>query len=197
MRENKIAQKNEYFQFLTEEVQKLECKANITWQLENQLPKGKRIKSFTIEDLKTYLLKRITKNNIKATEAVNKEYDLIESAPDFESLTLTVEWKRSATWGANPHAELKVWSKGSFAIYKANANGCGYCKLSAVMADVFNQSLSLRKLILNSETLCYGMRDTTFASGGVGLSSLQNAFDVLGYKLKQTASGKTFDVFTA
>ena len=63
------------------------------------------------------------------------------------------------------------------------------------MADVLNQSLSLRKLILNNDRLVYGLRDTYFSSGGVGVSTLQNAFDCLGLKLKQTATGKTFDAF--
>ena len=195
MRTQKITQKNEYFDSLILDIKNLESQ-NLTWQLENQLPKGKKVKSFSLEDLKTYLLKRIDKNRIKAIDAINKEYDSIENAPDFESLDISIEWKKSSMWGMNPHAELTVYSKNSYARYKATASGCGYCKLSAVMADVFNQSLSLRKLILNNDRLVYGLRDTYFASGGVGVSTLQNAFDCLGLKLKQTATGKTFDAFS-
>lgn len=197
MRTQKIAQKNEYFNSLILDIKNLESQY-LTWQLKNQLPKGKKIENFSLEDLKAYLLKRVDKNRIKAIDAINKEYDSIENAPDFESLDISIEWKKSATWGMNPHAELTVYSKNGYARYKATASGCGYCKLSAVMADVFNQSLSLRKLILNNDnndTLVYGLRDTYFSSGGVGVSTLQNAFDCLDLNLKQTATGKTFDVF--
>lgn len=195
MRTQKITQKNEYFDNLILDIKNLESQ-DLTWQLKDQLPKGKKVKSFSLEDLKTYLLKRIDKNRIKAIDAINKEYDSIENAPDFESLDISIEWKKSSMWGMNPHAELTVYSKNGYARYKATASGCGYCKLSAVMADVFNQSLSLRKLILNNDRLVYGLRDTYFASGGVGVSTLQNAFDCLGLKLKQTATGKTFDAFS-
>lgn len=195
MRTQKITQKNEYFDSLILDIKNLESQ-DLTWQLKNQLPKGKKVKSFSLEELKTYLLKRVDKNRIKAIDAINKEYDSIENAPDFESLDISIEWKKSSIWGMNPHAELTVYSKNGYARYKATASGCGYCKLSAVMADVFNQSLSLRKLILNNDRLVYGLRDTHFSSGGVGVSTLQNAFDCLGLKLKQTATGKTFDVFS-
>ena len=195
MRTQKITQKNEYFDSLILDIKNLESQ-DLTWQLENQLPKGKKVKSFSLEDLKTYLLKRIDKNRIKVIDAINKEYDSIENAPDFESLDISIEWKKSSIWGMNPHAELTVYSKNGYARYEATASGCGYCKLSAVMADVFNQSLSLRKLILNNDRLVYGLRDTYFSSGGVGVSTLQNAFDCLGLKLKQTATGKTFDAFS-
>ena len=195
MRTQKITQKNEYFDSLILDIKNLESQ-DLTWQLKNQLPKGKKVKSFSLEDLKIYLLKRIDKNRIKAIDAINKEYNSIENAPDFESLDISIEWKKSSMWGMNPHAELTVYSKNSYARYKATASGCGYCKLSAVMADVFNQSLSLRKLILNNDRLVYGLRDTYFSSGGVGVSTLQNAFDCLGLKLKQTATGKTFDAFS-
>ena len=197
MRTQKIAQKNEYFNSLILDIKNLENQ-DLTWQIKKQLPKGKKVKSFSLEDLKAYLLKRVDKNRIKAIDAINKEYDSIENAPDFESLDISIEWKKSSIWGMNPHAELTVYSKNGYARYKATASGCGYCKLSAVMADVFNQSLSLRKLILNNDnndTLVYGLRDTYFSSGGVGVSTLQNAFDCLDLNLKQTATGKTFDVF--
>lgn len=194
MRTQKIAQKNEYFNSLILDIKNLENQ-DLTWQIKKQLPKGKKVKSFSLEDLKAYLLKRVDKNRIKAIDAINKEYDSIENAPDFESLDISIEWKKSSIWGMNPHAELTVYSKNGYARYKATASGCGYCKLSAVMADVFNQSLSLRKLILNNDRLIYGLRDTYFSSGGVGVSTLQNAFNCLGLELKQTATGKTFDVF--
>ena len=46
------------------------------------------------------------------------------------SFLLEVEWKRSATWGSNPH----VYDfDGSDCV---DVSGCGYCKLSTAMADV-------------------------------------------------------------
>jgi hypothetical protein len=46
------------------------------------------------------------------------------------SFLLEVEWKRSATWGSNPH----VYDfDGSDCV---SVSGCGYCKLSTAMGDV-------------------------------------------------------------
>jgi hypothetical protein len=195
MRTQKISQENNYFDSLILDIKNLESH-NLTWQIKDQLPKGKKIKGFTLESLKIYLLERVDKNRLKAIEAINKEYDSIENAPDFKSLNISIDWKRSQMYGMNPTATLEVWTERSYASYTAKVTGCGYCKLSAVMSDVFNQSLSLRKLILNNDRLTYGLKDTYFSGRGVGVNTLQNAFDCLGLKLKLIATGKTFDVFT-
>jgi hypothetical protein len=164
------------------------------WQIENLLPKGKKAKDYTKEQL----LKRIEKIRSKEILNTTNEVNSILNADTFEFLKLNIEWKKSSLYGLNPHATLEVYTNKGIKEYKATATGCGYCKESAVIASVLNQSLELRKLLLTAHEKglkTYGMRSTYFSSGGVGLSSLQNAFELLGHKLNKIASGKLYDCF--
>lgn len=191
---------NKRFAYLTNEVNNL-SELNLTWQLKELLPKGKKIKDFKdVENLKQYLLNRIEKIQERELQNKVKYFEAIQKAPDFKSLKITIEWKRSQTWGYNPTATLEVWNEIGFErVYTAKVYGCGYCKESAVMADVLNQSLSLKKLLLNASNenkTTYGMRGERFSGGGVGVSSLQNAFHVCGFDLKKVASGSRFDAYS-
>ena len=191
---------NKRFAYLTNEVNNL-SELNLNWQLEELLSKGKKAKDFKdVESLKPYLLKRIEKIQAKKLQDKKAYFEAIENAPDFRSLKLTIEWKRSQTWGLNPTATLEVWNEQGFErVYVAKVSGCGYCKESAVMSDVFNQSLSLKKMLLNASNenkTAYGMRGEKFSGGGVGVSSLQNAFSVCGFELKRVASGKSFNAYS-
>lgn len=76
---------------------------------------------------------------------------------------LEVEWKRSATWGSNPH----VYDfDGSDCV---DVSGCGYCKLSTAMADV------LRFL----PGLTPEQSDAVWGLGGTGESSVLGKLSAL------------------
>ena len=76
---------------------------------------------------------------------VNKEIDQDAKQPEVESLTITIEWKKSRMWGMNPHATARVlFADGKVGIGTAKASGCGYCKRSTVIADIFNQFLKYK-----------------------------------------------------
>ena len=165
------------------------------------MPKGRKANDFKdVESIKSYLLKRIEKLQAKELHDKKAYFEAIQNAPDFKSLKLTIEWKKSQTWGSNPTATLEVWNESGFErVYVAKASCCGYCKESAVMANVFNQSPSIKKLLLNSSNenkTAYGMRGERFSGGGVGVSSLQNAFSVCGFELKRVATGRNFDAYS-
>lgn len=197
--EKRLSQINSTFDWKNEEVNKLEG-FQLSWQLSELLPKAKKSSHFdSVNELKAYLLKRIEKLRTKQIDKITAEYNTIYSASSFKALKLNIEWKKSATWGSNPHATLQVWSETGYSCFTATASGCGYCKESAVMAQLFNQSSVLRKLACEAydngvET--YGLREGFFSGGGVGVSSLQNAFKVLGLNLDKVASGKTFDAYS-
>ena len=71
-----------------------------------------------------------------------KRVDEVKEQARLESLTITIEWKKSRTWGANPHATGEAITKDGFRLVgTAKASGCGYCKRSTVIADLFNQFL--------------------------------------------------------
>jgi hypothetical protein len=68
--------------------------------------------------------------------------DGVKAQPKLESLTITIEWKKSRMWGMNPHATGEAITKDGFRLVgTAKASGCGYCKRSTVIADLFNQFL--------------------------------------------------------
>ena len=71
-----------------------------------------------------------------------KEIEAIKAQPHLESLTIAIEWKKSRTWGRNPHATgVALTLDGRRLEGHAKASGCGYCKTSTVIGDLFDQFL--------------------------------------------------------
>jgi len=137
---------------------------------------------------------------------LQKEVAQIESEKNqkpVKSITITIEWKKSRTWGSNPNCEAAVSFKdGTFEhspIYKCS--GCGYDKKSTVIADVFNNYLKYKlydpKLVKKSDPP-YGFyikEGWKHYNGGVGTSCYHRISEFIGGKFENVASGKTFDVF--
>lgn len=143
------------------------------------------------------------------------ELDKIEnfSLEDFKDMSLHIDWKKSATWGANPSGKLTVFHKKEYSLefyentYKIS--GCGYCKASACTADLFNQSYVIKKLILNKvenllsetqglisqyglelrESISYGISqyglDLPKFEGGVGVESHESILKNLGLHMRK------------
>jgi len=71
-----------------------------------------------------------------------KRVEEVKAQPRIESLTITIEWRKSRMWGWNPYATGEAITKEGYRYVKwAKASGCGYCKRSTVIADLFNQFL--------------------------------------------------------
>ena len=123
-------------------------------------------------------------------------------------IVISIEWKKSRTWGSNPHAEATIQHKdGSYSYGFAKCSGCGYDKESTVIADIFNNFL--RYKLFNPLTSInggyqdngkpYGIYlDTTYPhySGGIGTNCYYDIAKAIGGKFEHTARGKSFDVFT-
>jgi len=136
------------------------------------------------------------------TKIKQTDQQLALSQKKVKSFVITIEWKKSRQWGANPHAYAKVcYADGTQAATKTfKASGCGYCKESTVIADVFNDLLKYKLYALNgSEKLPYGIsirNDYRWFEGGVGVSCYYRISEFLGGKFAKIASGSSFDVFT-
>lgn len=117
-------------------------------------------------------------------------------------ITISIEWKKSRTWGSNPKCEAVVHFKdGSFdtsPVY--TCSGCGYDKESTVIADVFNAYLKYKlHRIGATDKHPYGIylrEDWKTYNGGVGTSCYYRIAEFIGGTFEHTANGKTFDVFT-
>lgn len=149
------------------------------------------------------------------------QIELEKNQKPIESMTVTIEWKKSRMWGHNPTAEAEIRFKdGTFkrsASY--NCSGCGYDKESTVLAYAFNDYL-LYKLYtkrkwtdsINGEKTNHpygvyyysGKTGETYESGhitkpryngGVGVSCYRDIGKFIGGKFEKIASGRTFDVY--
>jgi len=174
------------------------------WQYEDLLPKGKNISHWDVESQRAYYIKRKEAQLNKALEREISHILTIEKAPDLTEASISMEWKKNRTWGANPTAEL--WATDGY-FKTGSIGGCGYDKGSTAVAQALNQSNSVLKLLyaLKNETPTaknhdlfgygsgYGILPRI--EGGVGVSCYPRIFEKLGYKFETVASGRSFDAY--
>lgn len=141
----------------------------------------------------------------------------VQVAPVLGSLNISVEWKRSKTWGANPTATITAYSTngGYIGEYTGTASGCGYDKESAAVASALNQCYSVLQVLYIAEENRLKMRRKAeektrrqiigYGSGydvlpgfegGVGVSCFETIFKNCGYKFHRSGTGKMFDCYT-
>ncbi len=178
------------------------------------LPKGKNVSKMELTELRAYLIGRKEKETYKAIERKIKQIESVNNVGELLSCKISVEWKNSRMWGANPKAELWaqfINAKGehdSVYVVSGSIGGCGYDKLSTAVAEVLNQVNAVLKPLYqlkdqnptakNGELLGYGSGYGILPSfeGGVGVSCYPRIFEKIGYSFNTVASGKTFDVFS-
>ena len=143
--------------------------------------------------------------------------ETVSNAPTLEFVTINVEWKRSRTWGYNPHVTA-VTSEAE--TYTGTASGCGYDKQSAAVAEALNASPAVLKALYtaaenalaagqtfarhsngNVVTWCgvlgygSGYSILPYFDGGVGVSCFETIFSRCGYTFRQVANSKHFDAY--
>lgn len=146
----------------------------------------------------TKMAKTMYKERDKKLEKLAK----IEQAEDIEQIRISVEWKKSTTWGNNPHVELSAYSSYSCCAAKATASGCGYDKESQAIAEALNSIDGVRKLLIEkldyiNEKKPYGINQYNTIpafSGGVGTNCFTSFFKNIGWKVTEM-HGKTYDSY--
>jgi len=141
----------------------------------------------------------------KKANLIKKEIALWESEINqkpVEYLTISITWKKSRTWGANPCTEATIKHlDGSHSYATATCSGCGYDKESTVIADIFNQCLKYRlhALARTKKEVPYGVRlpgeYLPYYDGGIGTSCYYRIAEFIGGKFEKITSGKMFDVY--
>ena len=143
---------------------------------------------------------------IKHLEKENKKYEEMFTMADISTLRIDVTWKKSRWWGNCPRAEWRCWFKdGSFKDGSEYASGCGYDKLSQVVAEAFNKvakGMAWRKR--NSRKKApYGImhvgkgankKYNPYFEGGIGASCYYSIAAYLGGSM-EWSEGKTWDSF--
>jgi hypothetical protein len=137
-----------------------------------------------------------------------KRVEEVKAQPKLESLTITIEWKKSRMWGSNPYATGEArTTEGMRLVGTATASGCGYCKGSTVIADLFNQFL--RYKLYDSAVLArlaiekpYGISLTKHENkylsrfdGGIGEDCYPDISKAIGGTWKRLANTKSVDVY--
>ena len=144
------------------------------------------------------MVKTMEKERDKKLEKLTK----IEQAEDIQQIRISVEWKKSRTWGSNPHVELSAFSANSCYDAKATASGCGYDKESQAIAEALNSIDGVRKLLIEkldyiNEKKPYGINQYGIIpafSGGVGTNCFTSFFKDIGWKVTEM-HGKTYDSY--
>ena len=130
-----------------------------------------------------FAIKRMNKEIEKEIEKKLAYLEAVANAPEVEYITVNVEYKRSSVWGYNPAVEVITNSESGF--FTGYASGCGYDKESAAVAEAFNKSLGIMKVLYTlkekaleagesdeSNTACTGHDNRNCVGYGAGYSVL-------------------------
>lgn len=177
------------------------------WYYSEKLTKRQKerlTKSEQKEILKNKIIKDYEKRLIKNL----KRIDTIKNANDnIELITINIDRVRNQTWGYNPHATIYT-NNGDTT--EGKASGCGYDKESASIAEALNKNNDILKLLYTAKNKKMTLKNTNnhdilgYGSGygvlpyfesGVGVSSLLNIFEKLGYTISEHHTNKS-DFYT-
>ena len=177
---------------------------------------GRLIRELRAEKKKLIMAARIEKKAM----ALAKEKRMLQR--EIRELIISIEWKRSRTWGMNPHAEAAAHYKDPAHQFERRngytASGCGYDKASTVLAEIFNDFLRYKLYQPHTwdDTINGGRTNHPYGvyyydggtgkqrdgyiwkpsyNGGVGVCCYFQIGKFIGGTFEQIASGKTFDVF--
>lgn len=190
------------------------------WYIKEYITPAIAKKDLTVDELKSEIVKTYEKRQAKKFESELKRIESEMSQPEVQEMTISIEWKKSATWGSNPRAEVQVtfkdknageWKTGYYHKDGYTCSGCGYDKESTVIAQIFNEFMKGKvwKLTPEQRKGGNGSNDNGSApygihvyndlhphfGGGIGTSCYYRIAEYLGGKFEHVASGKTFDVY--
>lgn len=128
-----------------------------------------------------FAIKRMNKEIEKEIENKLAHLEAVANAPEVDYITVNVEYKRSSVWGYNP--AVTVITNGESEVFTGYASGCGYDKESAAVAEAFNKSLGIMKVLYTlkekaleagesdeSKTACTGHDNRNCVGYGSGYS---------------------------
>lgn len=171
----------------------------------------------TREKIVELTISRMEKQSDKETAAKLEKLERVAAVPDLESVSISVEWKRNATWGHNPTATVTIHAGNTWKQYTGSASGCGYDKRTAAIGQALNQSRAVLKMLYavkekalsehkatykpgtesNADFIDYGAGYGVlpYFEGGVGISSFRGVFEACGFKCTADNSTRTSDFY--
>lgn len=150
--------------------------------------------------------KKEAKKEAKRVASETARVEAEKSQRKVKRMILTIEWKRSQTWGSNPHLTAQVeYQDGQYNTGECTASGCGYCKESTVIAEAFNTFLKYKLHEIkpsDHKSKPYGISfgewkefPHHYFEGGVGTSCYYPISEFIGGEFKRITSTKTIDVY--
>lgn len=156
-------------------------------------------------------LKEIDRETIKKQDKLLRARD----AEEIRSVSISIDWKRSAMWGYNPTATVTI---NRIYQFSGTASGCGYDKRTAAVGAALNQSIIILKMLYtakekalrkapakirnnpessNADLIHYGAGYGVlpYFEGGVGMTSFRGVFEKCGLKCTHTHETKTTDFY--
>ncbi len=180
-------------------------KVTINQAIKNLSNFGKRITVATVRAAVNYSQKDSEiKEAIKKFKAQKFLKDKIESFKNqkpVKEIAIEIFWKKSKTWGLNPHAEVTVLFKDNTRIFQNGyfASGCGYDKESTVIAEIFNDFLRYKLYRKrNRNNVPYGVNFSDYGhyfSGGIGVSCYYEIAKYLGGKMTCLYNSSEIDIY--
>lgn len=151
-----------------------------------------------IKDLKPLLKKQLEKEKNKLIEEKEKalsKYNNIKKLKDIKSVNISIIWsnRRLSTGAYQTKGIAQVlYKNGEYQETETSfTTGCGYDKPSTTLSQICNELLKIiplkhYKKILNDEEKHYKYYalEPLYFQYGVGVSSYENLFKNLGYKVK-------------
>lgn len=181
------------------------------WYYRSFLTAGKKATAefLGVDQLREIIIKRYDKTEEKKHAEFSHRIKYVLEAQDVQKVTITIEWKKNRTWGANPTAEARVsYLNGTCDHFSSGSiGGCGYDKESTAVAKCVNQINGILKALYlkkekqakknNREVFGYGAGYGILPNieGGVGVSCYPEIFKKIGFEFKGITHGKTFDVY--
>lgn len=139
--------------------------------------------------------------------------NLLNSDLKINKIVISIEWKKSRTWGNNPYAEVKVfYNNNQIETFTGSASGCGYDKRSAATAEALDKCELLKALLYKAENkrlknhsevtrrdfIGYGSGNSSIPhfEGGVGFRSHETILNNLNFKTTlYDESSATYDLY--
>lgn len=161
-----------------------------------------------------YAIKRIEKKYANDLEKHINRLETIANAAEIKSISVSVVWHKSRTWGYNPAVEIRLETKEGYKFSTGTASGCGYDKRSAAVGSALNEMPEAVKLLCdikeakipempetnnssNAPYIAYGAGygAIPYYEGGVGYSCFDKIFEIAGFKRICFNETKTTDYY--
>lgn len=161
----------------------------------------------TLKEVKQILINKLQKENEKTYTKEVKKINAILSQDDIRWGECSIDWVKNSTWGNCPRGDYRNGFK--YQEYRS-VTGCGYCKLSTLTANMFNEDVNLMSYIykfvekhhVNKDNiqnkLGYGIRiynGQPQFEGGVGLECHIRILKNLGFEVQHYETRKS-DILT-